>query len=292
MKYKSIQNKLLRTRIQSKHIVFLIVFLCAVWVVFFSIFKSEPDSTHKPVYLGTPQVLSGLAAQGESRILNNEGYIVEYSEFLANPLWVAYYVGEKRFKVGKRPRFLVDMRSDARVHYSDYTGSGYTRGHLAPNYVIATRYGRKAQEETFLMTNISPQTSRLNQKAWQRLEEVIANDFSQWHGGFWVITGPVFNDKPRWLKGGKIAIPEAFYKILIKPSESPSSIMVLAFLFPQEASPNASLMSFVTTVDEIEQKTGIDFFSELDDSIENQLESQKKSNPWRLLEVAERPARY
>jgi len=118
---------------------------------------------------------------------------------------------------------------------------------LAPNYVIASRYGKKAQKEAFLMTNISPQKALLNQKSWQRLEEIVANDFSDWHGEFWVVTGPIFDESPQTLKGTKIAIPKAFYKILIKPSDDPSSIMALAFIFQQNAKPDASLMSFVTT---------------------------------------------
>ncbi|MCF6346197.1 MAG: DNA/RNA non-specific endonuclease [Thiomicrorhabdus sp.] len=243
-------------------------------------------------YLGLPQIISGIASQGDSRILQNEGYVLAYSETLANPLWVTYYVGEKRFNIGKRPRFTVDTRSESKISHGDYTRSGYTRGHLAPNYVIASRYGKEAQKEAFLMTNISPQTARLNQKSWQRLEEIVANDFSEWHGGFWVITGPIFNQSPQTLKKTKIAIPDAFYKILIKPNDNSSSIIALAFIFQQEAKANASLLSFVTSIDEIEKQSGIDFFSELEDPIEDVLESKITPKQWRLPEVATRPSRY
>ncbi len=272
--------------------IFLPVLLVAVlWFIYSNNFvKLAPTSA--TTYLGLPKVVSGTASQGESHILENKGYILEYSEQLANPLWVTYYVGEQRFKVGKRPRFTVDMRSAAKISHGDYTRSGYTRGHLAPNYVIASRYGKKAQEEAFLMTNISPQKARLNQKSWQRLEEIIANDFSEWHDGFWVITGPIFDKSPQTLKGTKIAIPKAFYKVLIKPSDRPSSIMALAFIFAQNAPPKASLMHFVTSIDEVEEQSGIDFFSALDDTIEDGLEASITPKKWRLSEVANRPSRY
>ncbi|HHT00812.1 MAG TPA: DNA/RNA non-specific endonuclease, partial [Thiomicrospira sp.] len=156
----------------------------------------------------------------------------------------------------------------------------------------ASRYGRSAQLDTFLMTNITPQKPKLNQKSWQRLEEVIANDFSEWHGDFWVVTGPIFGENPKTLKNSGVQIPKAFYKILIKPSSQAMPAKALAFIFPQTAKANASLMTFVTTIDEVEQQTGIDFFHKLDDEFEDNLEASKTPEAWRLQEVAKRPSRY
>lgn len=143
-------------------------------------------------YMGLPKVESGIATQGWSPILRHEGYLLEYSEKLANPLWVTYQVSEQRFKSGKRPSgFKTDWRSISGISHSGYTGSGYDRGHMASDDLIVSRYGRSAQQESFLMTNISSQKPNLNQKSWQRLEEIISNDFSQWHGNVWVVTGPI-----------------------------------------------------------------------------------------------------
>lgn len=244
-------------------------------------------------YMGLPKVESGIAAQGWSRILRNEGYLLEYSEKLANPLWVTYQVTEQRFKSGKRPSgFKTDWRSIAGISHSDYTGSGYDRGHMAPNYLIASRYGRSAQQESFLMTNITPQKPNLNQKSWQRLEEIISNDFSQWHGDFWVVTGPIFDENPPTLKKSKVAIPKAFYKILIKPSSSEQPAIALAFIFPQNAQAKADLMTFVTSIDDIEAQTGIDFFSKLEDEFEIRLEADIAPEAWQLQKVSKRPSRY
>ena len=243
-------------------------------------------------YMGLPQIESSIASQGWSHILRNQGFMLEYSETLANPLWVTYQVTEKKLKNGKRPKFSADWRSLTNISHSDYTRSGYDRGHMAPNYVIASRYGRSAQLDTFLMTNITPQKGSLNQKSWQRLEEVIANDFSKWHGDFWVVTGPIFDEQPKSFKNGKVAIPRAFYKILIKPETTNNKAKVLGFIFPQNAHKNASLMNFMTDIDTIESQTGIDFFSKLDDKIEAELERSITPEKWRLKEVANRPSRY
>ena len=242
-------------------------------------------------YMGVPKVENNTL--GLSHVLRNQGFMLEYSETLKNPIWVTYKVTEQKYKSGKRPsNFRQDWRSWSSVSHSDYTHSGYNRGHMAPNYVIASRYGRNAQYDTFLMTNITPQKPKLNQKSWQRLEEVIANDFSEWHGDFWVTTGPIFGDSPKEIKKSGVKVPDAFYKILIKPSTKQTPAQALAFIFPQDAKARASLMSFVSSIDEVEKATGIDFFHKLEDEFENKLEASKTPEAWRLQEVANRASRY
>ncbi len=267
----------------------LLIFLAGgLWFAYESLVARPAMS-----YMGLPKVESGIGTSGWSHVLRNEAYLLEYSEKLANPLWVTYKVTAKRFKSGKRPSgFKTDWRSIADISHSDYTGSGYDRGHMAPNYLIASRYGKSAQQETFLMTNITPQKPALNRKSWQRLEEIIGNDFSEWQGDFWVVTGPIFDENPKRIKQTQVAIPKAFYKILIKPTAPGKPAIALAFIFPQNAKKNVNLMTFVTSVDEIEAQTGIDFFSKLEDDVEDALEAAKMPKAWRLEEVSNRPSRY
>lgn len=243
-------------------------------------------------YMGLPQEVAAPAKGQWNHVLRNDGFMLSYSESLKNPLWVTYKVTAAEYIPGKRPSgFSTDWRSPSFVSHDDYTSSGYDRGHMAPNYVIASRYGRSAQLDTFKMTNITPQKPNLNQKSWQRLEELVANDFSEWFGEFWVVTGPVFDPEPKRLKSG-VAIPKSFYKILLKPATAEQPAKALAFIFPQNAKANISLMKLVVSIDEVEAQTGLDFFSELDDSIENALESSQTPEAWRLPEVANRPSRY
>lgn len=284
MKQNHIIRLLSLVFIKQPKLLLIIPVLATVWYSY-EYFVARPAMS----YMGVPQTQAGFT----SHILRNNGFMLEYSETLKNPLWVTYKVTEKHYKSGKRPsRFEQDWRSLAAVTHQDYTGSGFDRGHMAPNYVIATRYGRNAQLDTFKMTNISPQTPNLNQKSWQRLEEIIANDFSEWHGDFWVVTGPIFAKTPKAIKRSDVAIPDAFFKILVKPSTPETPAKALAFIFGQDAKPNASLMTFVTTIDEIEKRTDIDFFSKLDDEFEDKLEASKTPEAWRLKEVAKRPSRY
>ena len=148
-------------------------------------------------------------------IIENTGFTIGYSDQRMNPLWVAYKVFPVNDPVSdKRPsKFKIDRRTEARISHNDYTHSGYDRGHMAPNYAIATRYGREAQLQTFLMSNICPQTPQLNRQIWKRLEQRIAKDMEE----VWVVTGPIFDDDIEKLVSG-VEIPDAFYKIIADDS--------------------------------------------------------------------------
>ena len=79
---------------------------------------------------------------------------------------------------------------------------------MAPNYLIATRYGKVAQRETFLMSNIVPQTPELNRGPWRILEQIVADDLTAQGVELWVITGPVPAEKTTYIKRGKARIPK------------------------------------------------------------------------------------
>lgn len=243
----------------------------------------------KLAFMGVPKTTNSW--QNLSHVLRNDAYLVEYSERLANPLWVSYQVTGQVQKTGTRSAFKSDWRSPFSISTHDYTGTGYDRGHLAPNYLIGSRYGKRAQAQTFLMTNISPQKPNLNRKIWQRLEEISADYFSKWYGDFWVVTGPIFDENPETLSNSRVAIPIAFYKIFIRQTENDAP-KVLAFWMPQTVKPNDSLEKYVVTVDAIEKATGIDFFHLLPDDIEQVVEAEIQSESWQLEKVANLKNRY
>lgn len=238
---------------------------------------SEFRGGENPVYGGVPDA-SRLSFK--VRLLNNDGYAVGYADALKNPLWVAYrlYDQKKLKEPGERPdRFLTDDRTFAKVQSNDYTGSGFDRGHLAPNYGIALCYGREAQEQTFLMSNIVPQKRKLNAGPWKELEMRAAVNYPARYQEVWVITGPVFGARLTKTKGG-VPIPEACYKIMI--DETGGKLRAQAFLMPQDVPEGASLDRFLASVDEIEKRTGIDFLPDLDDAVESQLEARIAGSAW------------
>ncbi|SHE56856.1 endonuclease G [Modicisalibacter ilicicola DSM 19980] len=227
------------------------------------------------------------------RVLRNEGVLIGWSDVRVNPLWVSYRLHEVDDPYsGPRPDFRRDWRTLWPIAPQSYFGSGYDRGHLAPNYAIAAVHGRDAQAQTFLMSNISPQRPNLNRKLWQRLEEVIIDHFVPRFGVVEVITGPVFPANlidNAFNRVGLVEVPQAFYKILVVPSERPRA---LAFLMPQTVKGNEPLDRYLVSIDEIEARTGLDFFSLLPDEVEDRLESEVSRQGWALGSVARLPSRY
>ncbi|HNU69947.1 MAG TPA: DNA/RNA non-specific endonuclease [Myxococcota bacterium] len=239
-------------------------------------------------------------------LLDNLGFDAGYSEYRKGPVWVAYRVDAARLPDRfPRPRgFATDDRTRARVAHRDYTGTGYDRGHMAPNHAIASRYGREAQLETFLMSNVTPQKPALNRETWRKLEEMEAGKWSQKLEEVWVITGPVFDDERTYLGNGEagIDIPDAFFKVVIDeaPFDSRMTVheysdravapkrgirpwhrpRVLAFIVPQDVDGSEPLTEFLVSVDWIEQKTGLDLMPEVPDDVEEAIESEIADQLW------------
>lgn len=235
------------------------------------------DKTH--LYGGTPRTPSGAEA-AFLRVLVNRGFVVGYNEARGNPAWAAYRVRDlaKLPETPPRPeRFSVDRRTVTRVDPDVYTGSGYDRGHMAPNYAIALRYGREAQEETFLMSNITPQRHALNAGVWKQLEMKIATSYPARYEEVWVIAGPIFGERPKELRG-IVQVPEAFFLIVLDEHEG--KLRTMAFIIPQEASSEVSPDRYLTSIDEIERRTGLDFLPDLDDVTETEIEGVVAARVW------------
>ena len=179
------------------------------------------------------------------------------------------------------------------MRHESYRGSGFDRGHMAPNFLIGTRYGPEAQRATFLLSNVAPQRPQLNQGSWQRLEAVEADRFAPNSRVLWVVVGPVFDENPPRFSPEWIAIPRAFFRIFWGEDEE-GRRRALAFLMPQDTPPQADLRAYLTTVRAIEQATGIDFFPDLPTQEQERLETvAPDAQAWGLTEEwARAPGRY
>ena len=235
------------------------------------------EGTDGPIYGGVPDAAS---LSHRVRVLENEGYLCGYSDVLRSPVWVAYRLFDKDGlkSAGERPSgFDTDGRTMAKVSSKEFTGSGYDRGHLAPNFAISRCYGRDAQLGTFLMSNIVPQKHEMNAGLWKYLEERAAVNYSGRFGEVWVITGPVFASETKTIGKG-VAVPDACFKIMIDETEG--KIRTQAFVVPQNPRKGAGLNSFLVSIDEVERMTKLDFLPSLSDDIEGQLEGRTAGRPW------------
>lgn len=214
---------------------------------------------------------------------------VGYSESFRVPLWTSYRTFKKDAYTAlpDRQDFLQDPDSTAAVKYGDFTNSGYTRGHMVPRADIGYRYSADAQAGTFILTNICPQLEGHNSGIWQELESRICGSLSgsTWTPGLadtfnqlWVITGPVVDANPARL-ASQIAIPSAFYKIVVRETSS-GTPAALAILTPHEDLETSAMPDYVTSVRRIEQVTGLNFFPELSSAAQETLENAVDVRGW------------
>lgn len=249
--------------------------------------QGTPEPPQGPSYAGAP------VGAGSIRRLDNPGFTVGYSPVRGAPLWVAYRAEPVAWAgLPGRPPFGPDTRVTRSPAPGSYRGSGYDRGHMAPNYLIANLYGAAAQKASFLLSNVAPQRPRLNQLLWQRLEEVEADHLAVWHETLWVTLGPIYRHAPERLGGPDgVDVPEAFYRIWLDLEYGRPR--VLALRVPQNVRGDERLNAFVVSVDTIEAETGLDFHPGLADDVEARLEAKPgDADTWGLTGLACFPARY
>jgi endonuclease G len=195
-----------------------------------------------------------------SLLLENMAYSASYNAAHKQADWVFYALGanELRACVKRANSFRPDQRIPANQgpQLSDYKGSGFDRGHLTPSG--DNRWSALAQSESFLLTNMSPQPSRFNSGIWARLE-LLVRAWAKNMGGLWVATGPVLRDGLPTIGGGRVSVPEYYYKALATFENGRAR--AIAFLLPTSASGDYS--QYAMTVDQLEAVTNVDFFVHL-----------------------------
>ena len=209
--------------------------------------------------------------------IHHQGYSLSYSEPHEQAEWVAYELKKSHLSNTnfKRPYFEIDEAVKTKAaHWRNYKKSGYDKGHLCP--AGDRKYSQTAHDETFLTSNISPQKHDFNAGVWNRLEQKTRYWASKYDGVF-VVSGGVLKGTMKTIGTEKVAVPNQFYKVIIDNNSGDTKM--LAFLMDHEDS-NKPLYKFVVSVDEVEALTGIDFFHELDDELENRLEASSNYKNW------------
>lgn len=211
------------------------------------------------------------------QIVKHQFYTLSYHEKHEQAEWVAYHLEENQLINAnfKRPYFVQDNKVVTKsADWRNYKKSGYDKGHLCP--AADREFSQVAYNETFLTSNIAPQLHDFNAGIWNRLEQKTRY-WAKKHKSVYVITGGILTDDLPSIGAEQVSVPKYFYKILMNNSDG--DYKMIAFLIPHQKTDKA-LYEYVVTVDEIEKKTGIDFFPALPNSIENRLESQRKIDNW------------
>ena len=222
-----------------------------------------------------------IPSGGKGEIIEHTGYTLSYREEYEVPEWVAYELTREEvttLAVERKDNFREDKAvGTGSATLQDYKKSGYDRGHMAP--AADFRWSAEAMDDTFYLSNMCPQTHAFNAGIWSDLESAIRS-MAYEDGSIYVVTGPVLTDGPYDTIGeNKVAVPSYFYKVVLDYSEP--TIKAIGFILPHENSKNP-LSYFAVTVDEVEERTGLDFFPLLSDNTEEKLESSLDTSLWAL----------
>lgn len=216
-------------------------------------------------------------------------YSLEYSYKYKHSYWIAYrFDNTTGGNVGRNEAYKPDpeLPSQYAAKHNDYTNSGYTRGHLCAS--SDRQYSKEANQQTFYMSNISPQSGNVNQSgsAWNTGEDKVqawGYNISRSTDTLYVVKGGTIGEG--MIKGyikNEIAIPKYFFMAVL--FRSGDNYKAIGFYMPHEnlkddpdkKDPKKYLMS----IDALEQETGIDFFHNLPDNIENTVEATYNVNDW------------
>lgn len=212
-----------------------------------------------------------------NQTLTNLAYVSCFNYKTNTPLWSSYTVTAKEvMQRSKRfGRFLYDKRVPKRnrVKPSDYRGSHYDRGHLCPNAIVDGK-DLKRQAQAFFMTNIAPQVGRgFNRDTWRYLEQKV-RAWARNRGTLNIVTGVWFDSDFKRIgkrKHPKIAVPKYWYKIIYDTKRNQS----IAFWMENRYYPSKNAYKrYKTTIDNIESRTGIDFYSKLQRTKQDMMEKK------------------
>lgn len=206
----------------------------------------------------------------KDKIITHTGYSLLYNEIHEQADWVAYQLTkEETTKLYERTnKFILDPKVNTiTASDSDYKGSGYDRGHLAPASDMG--WSSIAMKESFYYSNMSPQNPSFNRGIWKKLEELVRT-WAVENNNIYIVTGPVLKDELTSIGNDKVSVPKYYYKVILDFSQP--SIKGIGFILPNLGS-KESLKNYAVSIDNVEKYTGIDFFPLLQDKQENLIES-------------------
>lgn len=273
---------------RSRRILILIVLLCMVVAIVFA-FQSSPATVvsnseakqeePKEEIIPTENIshLEYPALLPNEKIISHSGYSFVYSETHEQAKWIAYELTKEETNslFERTDKFLLDpMVSTGTAENSDYANSGYDKGHLAPAADMG--WSAESMRESFYFSNMSPQLPGFNRGVWKRLEELMRS-WAIEYNAIYIVTGPILKPGLSTIGTNRVSVPLEYYKVILDYTQP--EVHAIGFILPN-ASSSASLNTFAVSIDEVERRTGIDFFPALPDDQETKLEKEVCQSCW------------
>lgn len=227
--------------------------------------------------------LNGLSQQYElpapgsrEQLVKHTMFALSYNEGYELPSWAAYQLTPEQARATgtfKEKYFEDPLVTTGSASVKDYKDAGFIMGQLVPPEDMFT--SPQAVEETFLTSNTVPHKPSFNKYIWKTIEKLI-REWAKEGNTLYIATGPVLKDAPFGTFGqNKISIPTRYYKALLDVNGE----RAIGFIIRGNVATGAP-KSFAVTVDELEKITGIDFFPELADELEEKVEASNDFAKW------------
>lgn len=214
-------------------------------------------------------------------IIEYNGYTVSYDEASRIPTWVAYELTaeEANGTIGRSGKnFRPDEKAKVvQADNYDYRGEGWSRGHMAPAGDF--KWDDGAMWDTFYYTNCCPQDEKLNNGSWNVLENRVRT-WARQFGSVYVVTGPIIGQNQCGRIGVHgVVVPDAFFKAVLVYSDE--AFHGIAFVMFNNSTPQRILDSYLS-INDLEKLSSLDFFPDLDDSVEETIEDDVDLDYWNI----------
>ena len=244
---------------------------------------------------GNPSNAIAAVGSPNNYLLIKPQYVVSYNNSRGTANWVSWHLSSAWKGSATRCDCFAGDNALPTTFFkavtSNYTNSGFDRGHMCPS---EDRDGSAADNAaTFLMTNIIPQAPNNNQITWVALEN-YARTFINSGNEVYILSGAYGvggtgrnGGTTSTLAGGSITVPSNVWKVLVvlpvggnDVGRVTSSTRVIAINTPNNQTVrNQPWGYYRTSVDAIEQATGLDLLSNLPDAVENLVEATVDNGP-------------
>jgi endonuclease G, mitochondrial len=212
----------------------------------------------------------------KEQIINHTGFSLSFNNKYKQANWVAYELKKDELNglFKRKNNFKKDPKlSGITASPNDYKGTKYDRGHLAPAADMA--WSRLAMDESFYMSNISPQFYSFNRGAWKKLEKQV-RDWAETYQSLFIVSGGILEKSLKKIGSG-VSVPNKYFKVILHYNDN--GMKAVGFLMPNEKL-TKPIKYYATTIDYIEDLVNIDFFHELPDKIEKEIESSLDKSSW------------
>jgi len=230
---------------------FAVVFLCVITISA----HSAPQAPAQPVAACQSQAPYGFPQSNRQGVpLCHHAYITFVDPAAKIPEWVVYTLTPDH-ALGCLPRtnaFAADQSFAGSATPADYNNTGFDKGHLMPDGDAS--FDDQAENESFFMTNMSPQLPGLNRGAWKLLETSVRGWTAELRQPYTIYVGNIYGAGDKTIGKG-VVVPHALYKIVINDATGE----VAGWVFPQAGSLGNDLTKFRTSVAQIQTLTGIKF---------------------------------